>query len=91
MRVPAPDEALGFTLAAIRLASAALAPRGIPLIGFSGAPFTLACYALEGGSSTTLTLAKQLMLSEPAIWHRLMAKLSQVAGQFLLAQARAGA
>jgi uroporphyrinogen decarboxylase len=91
LRVRPAEEALGFTLEAVRLASAALAPRGIPLIGFSGAPFTLACYAIEGGSSTTFSLAKRLMLAEPATWHRLMAKLSHVAGEFLLAQARAGA
>jgi uroporphyrinogen decarboxylase len=91
LRVTPPEESLGFTLRAIQLARAALDPRGIPLIGFSGAPFTLAAYAIEGGSSRTYHKAKGLMLSEPAIWHTLMTKLSEVVGTYLLAQARAGA
>ncbi len=86
-----PEETLGFTLEAIRLARRALDPLGIPLIGFSGAPFTLAAYAIEGGSSHNHTRTKALMMSEPATWHRLMAKLSEVVGHYLLAQARAGA
>ena len=51
LRLAPPEETLRFTLEAIRLARAELEPRDIPLIGFSGAPFTLACYAIEGGAS----------------------------------------
>lgn len=91
LRMPAPEEALGFTLDAIRLARKELESRGVPLIGFSGAPYTLATYAVEGGSSRHHRLVKTMMMSEPAIWHELMTKLSEMAGHYLLAQARAGA
>ena len=62
-----------------------------PLIGFSGAPFTLASYAIEGGTSRNYVKVKSLMYGEPAAWHVLMAKLAEVVGGYLLAQARAGA
>jgi len=91
LRVPAPEEALAFTLEAIRLARRELDPRGIPLIGFSGAPFTLASYAIEGGGSKNRVGVKRMMMSDPAAWHILMTKLADVAGNYLLAQARAGA
>jgi uroporphyrinogen decarboxylase len=91
LRVPSPEEVLPFTLEAIRLSRAELDPHGIPLIGFSGAPFTLACYAVEGGASRNQARVKQLMMSEPVAWDLLMTKLSTVTGEYLLAQARAGA
>lgn len=91
LRVTPPEESLGFTLEAIRLARAELDRRGLPLIGFSGAPFTLAAYAVEGGGSKTYQVVKTLMMSEPDTWDALMSKLSEVVGQYLLAQARAGA
>jgi uroporphyrinogen decarboxylase len=91
LRVPAPEEHLGFTLDAIRLARGVLDSRNIALIGFSGAPFTLACYAIEGGTSPHQRRAKRLMLEIPSAWHTLMEKLSHVVGHYLLAQARAGA
>ncbi len=91
LRVPPPEESCWFTLEAIKLARAQLDPRGIPLIGFSGAPFTLAAYAIEGGSSKHYLQTKGLMMSKPTVWHQLMEKLSEVIGQYLLAQARAGA
>lgn len=84
-------EALSFTLEAIRLARRELDSRGVPLIGFSGAPFTLAAYAIEGGSSRSYVQAKSLMMGQPEVWHQLMEKLSEVVGHYLLAQARAGA
>jgi uroporphyrinogen decarboxylase len=90
LRVPPPEESLAFTLEAIRLARAELEPRGIPLIGFSGAPFTLASYAVEGGGGHSYRQVKTLMMSEPETWHALMGKLSEVVGSYLLAQARAG-
>ena len=83
--------ALSFTLEAIRLVRRELDGRGLPLIGFSGAPFTLASYAIEGGSSRNLVHAKRLMMGEPKLWAQLMEKLSEVVGHYLLAQARAGA
>ena len=91
LRVTPPEEALPFTLDAIRLAREQLAVRNIPLIGFSGAPFTLAAYAIEGGGSRNFTHAKGLMMSNPAAWDALVTKLSEVVGAYLLAQARAGA
>ena len=91
LRVLPPEETLPFTLEAIRLARAQLHSRNIPLIGFSGAPFTLAAYAIEGGGSRNYTLAKGLMMSAPDAWDALMTKLSEVVGAYLLAQARAGA
>ena len=89
LRVPDPEEELGFVLDAIRLARRAL--NGTPLIGFAGGPFTLACYAIEGGTSRDQRRAKDVMLRDPAAWHRLMTKLADVVGRYLLAQARAGA
>jgi uroporphyrinogen decarboxylase len=91
LRTPAPEEALGFTLEAIRLVRAELDARGLPLIGFSGAPFTLAAYAVEGGGSRNFERVKALMMGEPDLWKQLMTKLSEVVGAYLLAQARAGA
>jgi uroporphyrinogen decarboxylase len=64
-----------------RLVRRELESRGLPLIGFSGAPFTLAAYAIEGGGSRNHTLrAKTLMMGEPAAWHELMEKLAEVVG-----------
>ncbi len=91
LRLIDPEESLSFTLDAIRLARAELEPRGIPLIGFSGAPFTLASYAIEGSGSRHYLHAKRLMMAEPQAWHALMEKLSEVVGRYLLAQAQAGA
>jgi uroporphyrinogen decarboxylase len=91
LRTPPPEESLAFTLEAIRLARQELDGRGLPLIGFSGAPFTLASYAVEGGSSRNFQRAKSLMMGDPLQWDRLMSKLSQVVGYYLLAQAQAGA
>jgi uroporphyrinogen decarboxylase len=91
LRVLPPEETLGFTLDAIRLARRELDGRGIPLIGFSGAPFTLASYAVEGGGSRNRIAVKSLMMNQPRLWDALMSKLSEVAGHYLLAQARAGA
>jgi len=91
LAVPPAEENLGSTLRAIRIAAAELAQRGKPLIGFAGAPFTLASYAIEGGGSKSFTKTKLLMYREPAAWERLMRKLVTVLADFLAAQARAGA
>ncbi|MBA3868322.1 MAG: uroporphyrinogen decarboxylase [Anaerolineae bacterium] len=89
--VTPPEESLWFTLEAIKLARVELDQRGLPLIGFSGAPYTLAAYAVEGGGSANHLTVKSLMMSDPQTWHALMEKLSEVVGQYLLAQAKAGA
>ncbi len=91
LAVPPAEENLGSTLQAVRMAAAELSPRGIPLLGFAAAPFTLASYAIEGGTSKSYTKTKLLMYREPAAWERLMRKLTAVLADFLVAQARAGA
>ncbi len=89
--VPPAAEAMPFTMESIRLAVAELTPRGIPLIGFAGAPFTLASYAIEGGGSRTYERTKGLMVAEPAAWKRLMDKLVTVIADLLAQQVEAGA
>lgn len=90
LREPDPRESMAFTLEAVSLAQRVLADK-LPLIGFSGAPFTLACYAIEGGSSRHFALAKTLMYEQPRSWHQLMEKLTTRVGEYLVAQAEAGA
>lgn len=91
LATPPATETMAGTLKAIELVAAELAPRGIPLIGFAGAPFTLASYAIEGGGSKTYQRTKTLMVGEPAAWQRLMDKLVTVQADYLLQQAKAGA
>ncbi len=88
---PPAEETMTGTLEAIRLVRRELEPRGVPIIGFAGAPFTLASYAIEGGTSKDFTKTKAFMLSEPAAWKRLLGKLVTVQADYLLAQAAAGA
>lgn len=88
---PAAETMLASTLEAIGLVVKELAPRDIPLIGFAGAPFTLASYAIEGGGSKTYAKTKAFMYNEPAAWRRLMDKLATVQADYLLQQAGAGA
>ena len=84
-----PREALAHVLETIRLVRLELANR-VPLIGFAGAPFTLASYAIEGGHSTTFALTKHLMYANPKAWHCLCDKLAAVVAEFLKAQIEAG-
>jgi uroporphyrinogen decarboxylase len=88
---PPAEETMQGTLGAIVILRRELASRDVPVIGFAGAPFTLASYAIEGGSSKDFTRTKAFMLSEPAAWKRLLGKLVTVQADYLLAQARAGA
>lgn len=85
-----PREALGYVCETIRLLRLELADK-VPLIGFAGAPFTLAAYAIEGGPSTTYTNTKTFMYSQPDAWHRLCARLADTVAEFLIAQVEAGA
>ncbi|MCG8448137.1 MAG: uroporphyrinogen decarboxylase [Pirellulales bacterium] len=66
-------------------------PESLPLIGFAGAPFTLASYAIEGGSSRSFLHTKTLMYREPTAWHELMQRLSRSIVRYLNAQVAAGA
>jgi uroporphyrinogen decarboxylase len=88
-RRPAAEE-MAYTMDAIRLVRQEL-DGTVPLIGFAGAPFTLASYAIEGGGSRDFMLAKRFMYSEAAAWHRFMALLAETVADVLLAQVAAGA
>jgi uroporphyrinogen decarboxylase len=90
LRVIEPDEGLGYVLDAVRGIKSELAGK-LPLIGFAGAPFTLASYLIEGGKSAHFTKTKRLMYTEPTAWHALMSKLAEVVRRYLIAQVRAGA
>ncbi|HEX9631579.1 MAG TPA: uroporphyrinogen decarboxylase [Gemmatimonadales bacterium] len=81
---------LGHVLEAVRLVRAELAGR-VPLIGFAGAPFTVASYIVEGGASRHFLETKKLMYGAPDVWHALMGKLSEVLAGYLAGQIRAGA
>lgn len=87
---PDPVKDLGFVLATIQGLRAQL-PRHVALIGFAGAPFTLAAYLVEGGKSTNFHKLKSLMFQETVAFHALMEKLSLVVGDYLKAQIEAGA
>jgi uroporphyrinogen decarboxylase len=80
---------LQYVAEAIAVARRMLSGR-VPLIGFAGAPFTLASYAIEGGSSRNYVLTKQVMYREPEAWHRLMDKLARVVVGYLRRQIKAG-
>jgi uroporphyrinogen decarboxylase len=84
-----PESDLGYVMEAIRILRGALS--GVPLIGFCGAPFTVASYLIEGGSSREFLKTKTMMYSTPKVWHALMGKLSEVLSDYLVAQIRAGA
>src|SRR5713101_5238147 len=83
-------ESLGFVAAAIRIVRRALSNR-TPLIGFAGAPFTLASYLVEGGSSRQYQATKTLMYTRPAVWHRMMELLARITVDYLELQIEAGA
>jgi uroporphyrinogen decarboxylase len=84
------DTELQYVMDAISLTRERLAGR-VPLIGFAGAPFTLASYAIEGGGSRNYIHTKRMMYSEPEIWHRLMDKLARVITGYLRRQIKSGA
>ncbi len=90
LRVCDPEEGLGYVLDAIRLIRRELDGK-TPLIGFAGAPFTIASYLIEGGKSSHYQLTKKLMWSEPDTWRALMEKVSEVVRRYLRAQIEAGA
>ncbi len=81
---------LGYVGEAIQMTVKALAGR-VPLIGFVGAPFTMASYMVEGGPSKTFLRTKQMMYRDETLWRRLMGKLVDVLGPFAISQVAAGA
>jgi uroporphyrinogen decarboxylase len=85
-----PRESLAHVLETIRVVRREL-NGAVPLIGFAGAPFTLASYAVEGGPSSTFQNTKALMYGDPPAWHRLCALLAETVADYLRAQVEAGA
>ncbi len=89
LRVTDAEESTPFVLEAIRLIRRELEGKKA-IVGFSGAPFTLACYMIEGRPSREYAIAKSLMYGQPAVWHALMEKITEVVIRYLIAQIRAG-
>ena len=81
---------LGYVGESIQTVVRALAGR-VPVIGFVGAPFTIASYMIEGGPSRNFLKTKQMMYRDETLWRRLMGKLVDVLGSFALMQVSAGA
>src|SRR5262245_55376219 len=84
-----PRESLAHVLTAIRQIQRELNGR-VPLIGFAGAPFTLASYAIEGGHSSSFAHTKALMYGHPKAWHRFCDLIADVVSDYLVAQIDAG-
>jgi uroporphyrinogen decarboxylase len=90
LTVPDMDGELRYVMDAVRLIRRELHGR-VPLIGFSGSPWTLACYMVEGQGSRDFARLKGMCWSEPALAHRLLDTLAQAVTAYLIAQAEAGA
>jgi len=88
--IPDPEIELRYVMDAVRLIRKNLAG-SVPLIGFSGSPWTLATYMIEGGSSKNFAKIKSMMFNEPALLHKLLDKLAQSVAAYLNAQIQAGA
>ncbi len=86
--IPDPDETMPFVMETIKLLRKELK---VPLIGFSGAPFTLATYLIEGGSSKVFLETKRMAFQAPDLYHDLLNKITECTSLYLQAQARAGA
>jgi uroporphyrinogen decarboxylase len=91
LRLRDAEDATPFVFEAIRQIRRELAGGKAGLIGFSGAPFTLACYMIEGRPSREYSAAKALMFGDPPLWHALLAKVAEVVVRYLRAQVAAGA
>jgi uroporphyrinogen decarboxylase len=90
LRIADPNEDLGYVLESLQRVRAEIDGK-IPLIGFAGAPFTLASYAIEGGSSSNCLLTKELMHKDRTAWNLLMSKFCETISAYLKAQFKAGA
>ncbi len=88
--IPDPEIELHYVMDAVRLIRKNL-DGSVPLIGFSGSPWTLATYMIEGGSSKNFAKIKSMMFNDPALLHKLLDKLSQSVAAYLNAQIAAGA
>lgn len=89
LRVPVAEEDLSYVMDAVRLIRHSL-PADMPLIGFAGSPWTLACYMIEGGSSRDFKRALWLMYQDPELMQRLLTKLTDAVSDYLIAQVKAG-
>ena len=89
LRTFEPRESLGHVLRTIGILRNELRDR-VPLIGFGGAPFTMASYAIEGGPSTSYARTKAFMYAQPEAWHMLCERFSTMMAQYLRAQVEAG-
>jgi uroporphyrinogen decarboxylase len=89
LRVIDAEESTPYVMEAIRLVRNELVGKQA-VIGFSGAPFTLACYMIEGRPSRDYAIAKSLMYGQPEVWNALMNKLTEVVSRYLVAQIDAG-
>ncbi len=89
LKVIEPEEEISFLMKAIQIVRRELTGK-IPLIGFSGAPFTLASYVIEGGHSKNYILTKSLMYQDRSTWDALMEKISEVLIRYINAQIRSG-
>ena len=90
LAAPDPELTLGYVMDAVREIRRALANR-IPLIGFSGSPFTLACYMVEGGGSDDFRLIKSMLYARPDLLHRILEVNARAVTDYLNAQIAAGA
>ena len=84
-----PEQHVPYVLDTVKLVKSGLDER-MPLIGFSGAPFTLASYLIEGGPSRDFTETKKMMYSQPDVWNKIMSSLATMVSSYLLAQVEAG-
>jgi uroporphyrinogen decarboxylase len=87
---PDPEVELGYVCDAVRLIRKELAGR-VPLIGFAGAPWTLACYMVEGGGSRNFATIKAMLYGEPQVLHDLLDRTAKAVARYLAAQVAAGA
>lgn len=90
LAVPDPEQELGYVMDAVRTIRRELKGE-VPLIGFSGSPWTLATYMVEGGSTKNFSVVKKLAFAEPQVMHQLLDKLAQSVTSYLNAQIAAGA
>lgn len=90
LSVPDAADSLSYVMEAVRQIRRALAGR-VPLIGFAGAPFTLATYAIEGGGSKNYERTKSMMFADPESFHRVLDRLARTVAAYLEAQVEAGA
>lgn len=90
LQIPDPTEQMPFMLQTLRMLRAVLRDE-TALVGFCGAPFTLASYLIEGGGSKNYAATKAMLYSEPAMLHTLLAKLADTVGAYAVAQVAAGA